>query len=156
MNADLSNIAPEDISARRIVEMLGMSPHPEGGHFVETWRDTPADGGRGAGTAIYYLLAAGESSHWHRVTDAVEIWHWYAGAPLALGISEDGRDSRTIPLGPNLGAGQRPQFIVQPNWWQAAKSLGDWTLCGCTVSPAFNFDGFEMAPPNWRPGTDKG
>ncbi len=140
------------MTAERIVETLGMTPHPEGGHFVETWRDDPGNGTRGAGTAIYYLLAAGEASHWHRVNDAAEVWHWYAGAPLALSVSSDGRTARTIDLGPDLPAGQRPQFVIPPEWWQAAKSTGEWTLCGCTVSPAFSFDGFEMAPPDWRPG----
>ncbi len=139
------------MTAAQIIETLGMSAHPEGGHFVETWRDAPDDGSRGAGTAIYYLLAVGEVSHWHKVTDATEVWHWYAGAPLALSVSPDGHDAQAVHLGPTIVAGQRPQFVIPPNWWQAAESLGEWTLCGCTVSPAFDFDGFELAPPGWRP-----
>ena len=138
-------MTPEDI-----IRTLGMQPHPEGGHFVETWRDPPADGGRGAGTAIYYLLQAGEHSHWHRV-DAAEIWHWYAGGPLALTISPDGHDAEAHHLGPEILAGQKPQMVVPKDHWQTAESLGAWTLVGCTVCPAFQFEGFELAPPDWRP-----
>ena len=138
------------LSAREVVAMLDLQPHPEGGHYRETWRDHPDDGGRGAGTAIYYLLEAGEVSAWHRV-DATEIWHWYAGAPLVLTISPNGHDAQAQHLGPDLARGQRPQLIVPKHAWQAAESLGAWTLVGCTVSPAFAFEGFEMAPPDWRP-----
>ncbi len=138
------------LGAAEVAAHLGLAPHPEGGHFRETWRDRPADGSRGAGTAIYYLLAAGEISAWHRV-DAAEIWHWYAGAPLALTWSPDGHDATAVHLGGDLAAGQVPQAIVPPGAWQTAESLGRWTLVGCTVSPAFDFAGFEMAPPDWRP-----
>lgn len=133
-----------------IIRALAMQPHKEGGHFVETWRDVPEGGGRGAGTAIYYLLQAGERSHWHRV-DATEVWHWYAGAPLGLTISEDGHKSAVSHLGPDLEAGQKPQLVVPKGAWQSARSLGAWALAGCTVSPAFQFEGFELAPPDWRP-----
>jgi len=135
----------------RIVEILGMTAHPEGGHYVETFRDAPADGSRGASTAIYFLLQAGERSHWHEV-DAVEIWHWHAGAPLELSISEDARAVRRVTLGPDLASGQRPQGVVPIHAWQAARSSGAWTLVGCTVAPAFLFQGFKLAPPNWEPG----
>lgn len=144
-------VTDETITPDLLIQLLGMEPHPEGGCFVETWRDQPADGSRGTGTAIYYLLRAGESSHWHRVTDATEIWHWYAGAPLVLSVSSDGQDAQAVHLGPDITVGQRPQFVIPANWWQAAESLGAWTLCGCTVSPAFSFGGFEMAPPGWHP-----
>jgi predicted cupin superfamily sugar epimerase len=133
-----------------IIATLGMKPHPEGGHFVETWRHEPTGGGRGAGTAIYYLLKAGERSHWHRV-DAAEIWHWYAGAPLELGLSSDGQQVTVSILGNDLTAGARPQVLVPEGVWQSAASMGAWTLVGCTVSPAFEFSGFEMAPPGWAP-----
>ena len=133
-----------------IIRRLGLQPHPEGGHFVETWRHKSADGGRGAGTAIYFLLQAGEVSAWHRV-DATEIWHWYAGAPLVITVSADGHDAWAAHLGNDLAARQQPQIIVPAGAWQTAESLGAWTLVGCTVSPAFVFDGFELAPPNWRP-----
>jgi len=136
--------------ATDIIRNLSLAPHPEGGHFAETWRDQPADGARGAGTAIYYLLQAGEISAWHRV-DAVEIWHWYAGAPLKLSIVDE-TGARTIPLGPNVQTGECPQGIVPEGAWQSAESTGDWTLVGCTVSPAFLFSGFELAPPGWSPG----
>ncbi|MCW5746157.1 MAG: cupin domain-containing protein [Alphaproteobacteria bacterium] len=139
--------------ADELIRRLGLQPHPEGGHFVEAYRAPAAAGGRGATTAIYFLLRAGESSHWHRV-DAVEIWHWYAGAPLELSISDDGRVRRTLTLGVDFAAGQRPQAVVPPHAWQAARSLGDWTLAGCTVSPAFEFAGFNLAPPGWAPGGD--
>lgn len=138
------------LSARQVIELLGLQPHPEGGHYKETWRDQPSEGGRGAGTAIYYLLEAGEISAWHRV-DAAEIWHWYAGAPLVLTISPNGHDAEAAHLGPHLAQGQRPQLIVPRDAWQTAESLGAWTLVGCTVSPAFVFEGFEMAPADWRP-----
>lgn len=139
---------------RDIVARLGMQPHPEGGHFVEIHRDVPAGGGRGALTSIYFLLAAGEVSAWHRVRDATEIWHFHAGDPLVLTLSPDGRDAAAHRLGLDVAAGQRPQVVVPPGHWQTAETLGRWTLVGCTVAPAFEFAGFEMAPPGWRPGPD--
>lgn len=140
-----------DPDARRIVERLDLAPHPEGGWYRETYRHDPGDGSRGAMTAIYYLLEAGDLSAWHRVTDADEIWHWYAGGPLALTLSPDGHDAEAHRLGPDLTAGEAPQILVPKGWWQTAESLGRWTLVGCTVAPAFDFAGFEMAPPDWRP-----
>ena len=137
-------------AAKAIIEALGMQPHPEGGYFVETFRDAP-DGGRGHSTAIYYLLEAGDCSAWHRVTDAAEVWHYYAGAPLALTISSDGHDAASIRLGPNVAAGERPQAVVPAGQWQTAESLGEYTLVGCTVAPGFAFEAFEMAPADWRP-----
>ena len=133
-----------------IIHALGLKPHPEGGYYAETWRDSPADGRRGAGTAIYYLLKAGEVSAWHRI-DVAEIWHFYAGAPLKLSLSEVGGNLCDIILGPRIEAGERPQVIVPPSCWQTAQSTGEWTLAGCTVSPAFDFAGFEMAPAGWTP-----
>ncbi|WP_424810428.1 cupin domain-containing protein [Roseococcus sp. YIM B11640] len=134
----------------RLIEALGLQPHPEGGHFREIWRDTPPGGGRGAGTAIYYLLAPGERSHWHRV-DADEAWHWYGGGALRLRLSADGHEVTERLLGPDLGAGQAPFAMVPRGQWQAAAPEDGWVLCGCTVSPAFQFSGFEMAPPGWEP-----
>ena len=138
------------MDADAVIALLGLSPHPEGGHFRETYRHQPVEGGRGHSTAIYYLLKAGEVSHWHRI-DAVEMWHWYAGGPLALTVSENGHDAWSMHLGGDLAAGQRPQATVPTGAWQTAESLGAWSLVGCTVAPAFSFDGFEMAPPDWRP-----
>ncbi len=138
------------MDAETVIRTLELRPHPEGGHFRETFRHQPAAGGRGAMTAIYYLLRVGEVSHWHRV-DAAEIWHWYAGAPLVLTISEKGHDVGALHLGPDLAQQQRPQAIVPAGAWQTAESLGNWTLVGCTVGPAFAFEGFELAPPDWRP-----
>ncbi len=140
------------LPADEIVRLLGLAPHPEGGRYRETFRDAPAGGGRGCLTAIYYLLREGEVSAWHRVTDAVELWHHYAGAPLELSVSADGRELVTWRLGDDLAAGERPQAAVPAGAWQTARSLGPWTLAGCTVAPAFAFSGFEMAPPGWRPG----
>lgn len=140
-----------DLGANEIIRLLGMQPHPEGGHYVETFRDAPGPDGRPRSTAIYFLLQAGEVSHWHRV-DAVEAWLWHAGGPLALSISEDGVTARALRLGPDLRAGQRPQGVVPAHAWQAAETLGAWTLVSCTVAPGFQFEGFELAPPDWFPG----
>ncbi len=132
------------MNADGLIAALGLAPHPEGGHYRETFRHVPPAGGRGAMTAIYYLLKAGERSHWHRV-DAAEIWHWYAGSALVLHMP----DCRV--LGPDIAGGERPQLIVPEGVWQSAESLGAWTLVGCTVGPAFEFAGFEMAPKGWNP-----
>ena len=141
---------PADLSAAEVIRLLDLAPHPEGGHFRETFRDAAGPDGRARSTAIYFLLAAEEASHWHRI-DAVEIWHWHAGAPLALTVSENGHDLWSLHLGPDLARGQRPQAVVPTGAWQSAVSLGRWTLVGCTVAPGFDFAGFEMAPPDWRP-----
>ncbi len=139
------------MDAREVINQLGLEPHPEGGHYRETWRDVRGPG-RGAGSAIYYLLAVGESSAWHRV-DADELWHHYAGSPLRLSLSPDVTTPATHrSLGPDLLDGAEPQVLVPSGWWQAAASSGDWTLVGCTVSPAFEFAGFELAPPGFEPG----
>jgi predicted cupin superfamily sugar epimerase len=131
---------PEDI-----INRLDLLPHPEGGAYRETWRDTPPNGERGHGTAIYYLLRAGERSRRHRV-DAAELWHHYAGAPLELTIEPPGEAAVTRVLGSALETGEEPQLLVPPHAWQSARSLGAWTLVGCTVSPAFLFDTFELDP----------
>ncbi len=132
------------MTADQIIEMLDLSPHPEGGHYRQTW--VADGGGRPAGTCIYFLLKAGERSHWHRV-DSTEIWHFYAGAPMDLRLAEtEAGPAETRRLGPDLAAGERPQVIVPRDWWQAAATRGDWTLVGCTVSPGFRFEGFELAP----------
>jgi len=137
------------LAAADVIRLLDLKPHPEGGHFRETFRDVRTiDGHRAASTAIYYMLARGERSHWHRV-DVAETWHWYAGAPLALGIAAPAR--MTVRLGPDLARGERQQAIVPPRAWQSAETLGDWTLVGCTVAPGFEFAGFEMAPAGWEP-----
>ena len=137
-------------TAQDLIDTLGLMRHPEGGWYVQTFRDTECVGGRAISTAIYYLLEGNDRSHWHTV-DAVEIWHYHAGAPLELSLSEDGRTERRIVLGPDILAGQRPQGLVRRSEWQSARSLGAWTLVGCTVAPGFAFSGFEMAPPGWRP-----
>ncbi len=137
--------------AAAVIARLGLQPHPEGGHFREMFRDREPVGGRPSSTAIYFLLAAGEQSAWHRVRDAAEIWHFYAGAPLALSLSPTGIGSERLVLGADLEAGEQPQIVVPRDCWQAAESLGDWTLCGCTVAPGFDFAGFELAPPGWTP-----
>lgn len=137
------------MKANEIISQLQLAPHPEGGHYRQTWIANAADGERPAGTCIYFLLKSGESSHWHRV-DAVEIWHHYAGAPLILSMADtDTGPRKDHVLGPDLLAGQYPQLIVPKDHWQAARTTGDWTLVGCTVSPAFQFSGFDLAPPNF-------
>ena len=138
------------MTAEEIIAELGLARHPEGGWYAETWRDAAPEGERPASTAIYYLLKSGERSHWHRV-DATETWHHYAGAPLELSVAEPGEAIVAHRLGADLAAGERPQAVVPPGWWQAARSLGAWTLVGCTVAPAFEFAGFELAPEGWSP-----
>lgn len=133
------------MTADEIVARLRLAPHPEGGHYRETWVEDRVRG-RPSGTAIYFLLAAGERSRWHRV-DATEIWHFYAGAPLALRIAATAEGpAEARRLGPDLAAGEAPQVIVPKHHWQTAESTGEWTLAGCTVSPGFRFAGFELAP----------
>ena len=137
-------------SAAEIIARLDLKPHPEGGHFRETFRDSRCDAQeRAASTAIYFLLARGERSHWHRI-DAVETWHFYAGDALRLDIADDS-GIRVVQLGPDIIAGEQPQGIVPAHAWQAAESMGDWTLVGCTVAPGFEFAQFELAPPGWSP-----
>jgi len=140
------------VTADEIIQRLGLVPHPEGGHYRETFRDPRTDAsGRAASTAIYFLLRAGEVSRWHTV-DAVEIWHWHAGAPLELGLAPPGGKPVTRRLvGSDLAAGQEPQVVVPTGHWQQARSLGAWTLVGCTVAPGFEFAGFVMAPPGFEP-----
>nr|WP_207538999.1 cupin domain-containing protein [Sabulicella rubraurantiaca] len=145
------NLADPKLDHRAVIEALGLAPHPEGGHFREVWRDAPADGARGAVTAIHYLLGPGEDSHWHRV-DAAELWLWQGGGALSLRVSPDGREEEEILLGPDLSRGQCLMALVPKGAWQAARPLGGWVLVACTVSPAFEFAGFEMAPPGWAPG----
>ena len=141
-------------SATDVIARLELRPHPEGGHYRETFRDTRTDAsGRALSTAIYFLLARGERSHWNRI-DAVEVWHFYAGDPLTLRIAHDGGVQHTIRLGPDAAADQRPQAIVPAQAWQAAESNGDWTLVGCTVAPGFDFATFELAPKGWSPTPD--
>ncbi len=139
------------LDAEAIIDTLALVPHPEGGWYRETFRDTPPGGGRGALTQIYYLLRQGERSRWHRV-DAVEVWHFYAGEPLALHVSEPDGSVRTVVLGTSLAEGQVAHAVVPANFWQAAEPLGAYALLGCTVAPAFEFAGFELAPEGWRPG----
>jgi len=137
------------LTAAEIIAALGMARHPEGGWYVETFRDARG-GDRGHSTAIYFLLEAGDVSAWHRVRDAAEVWHFYAGSSLELRLSDEaGSSSHT--LGISLQDGERPQIVVPAGCWQSARSLGDWTLVGCTVSPGFDFAQFEMAPAGWEP-----
>lgn len=138
------------MEAADIISALGMDPHPEGGWYVETFRDNPG-GGRGHSTAIYFLLERGQVSAWHRVHDAAEVWHHYDGAPLRLTICDEGSRPTAIVLGKDIAAGERPQAVVPANSWQMAESLGDWTLVGCTVAPGFDFSAFELAPPGFGP-----
>jgi len=148
MTHPLPDFRDPSLSATQIRSALDLKPHPEGGHYREVWRDGPAGGGRGAASSILFLLSAGERSHWHRI-DATEIWVWLAGAPLLLKLHEGDENRKFLKLGPE--AGETFQGIVPPHAWQAASSLGAWTLVSCIVAPAFQFEGFELAPPNWSP-----
>jgi hypothetical protein len=130
------------LPADRLIALLDLKPHPEGGYFRETFRD---GAGRGHSTAIYFLLKAGEVSRWHRV-DAAEVWHFYRGAPLELCIGK-----QAYLLGPEIDEAQAPQIVVPAGAWQMARSLGNYTLVGCTVAPGFEFDHFEMAPEGFAP-----
>ena len=141
------------LSAEDVIASLKMQRHPEGGWYVQSFKDEAKVNDRACSTAIYYLLPKGEVSHWHRV-DAVEVWHWYAGAALNLSIS-DGKSVDTHILGNDLIFGQRPQVIVPRKAWQSAVSTGAWTLAGCTVSPGFRFAGFELAAPDWAPAANQ-
>lgn len=136
-------------TADKIIRRLGLAPHPEGGHYRQTWAAPAPEGTRPTGTCIYFLLQAGERSHWHRV-DAAEIWLFHAGAPLVLSVApEAAGPRRDLVLGPDVLAGHAPQLIVPEHHWQAARSTGDYTLVSCTVSPGFRFEGFELAPPGF-------
>ena len=147
----MSSYQHDGLSADAIVRRLDLKPHPEGGFYRETFRDEKTDAsGRALSSLIYFLLGAGDVSEWHRC-DAAEVWHYYAGAPLVLTQSPNGHDASAAHLGPDVLAGQQPQIVVPANYWQTATSLGAWTLVGCTVAPAFDFAGFELAPPGWRP-----
>lgn len=138
--------------AAEIVQLLDLAPHPEGGFYRETFRDSTTDArGRATSTLIYFLLEEGQISRWHKV-DATETWHYYAGAPLLLSLSRDGEDLTTQTLGKDLFAGERPQFVIPAHWWQSAQSLGAWTLVGCGVAPGFEFSGFELAASGFAPG----
>ena len=139
------------MDAQELIPKFKLIPHPEGGHYRETYRSVGEDGGRGGITAIYYLLREGEVSAWHRV-DAVEIWHFYAGASLELRISHDAKNVSVNLLGIEPDA--EPQIVVPALSWQSAVSKGAWTLVGCTVAPAFEFEGFELAPAFWKPGSE--
>jgi predicted cupin superfamily sugar epimerase len=160
MTNDPTRKAETVLTAADVILLLDLKPHPEGGHFREIFRDValvfppaPAEEGaaaRAASTAIYFLLGRGERSHWHRV-DVAEVWHFYAGAPLKLDIAQENGRRETVTLGNALAAGERPQAVVPAHAWQAAQSLGDWTLVGCTVAPAFDFAKFELAPKGWEP-----
>jgi predicted cupin superfamily sugar epimerase len=130
------------VDSDAVLRTLQLVPHPEGGHYRETWADE-------ASTAIYFLLGAGKGTAWHRVRDRVEIWHFYGGAPLLLWIDQGGPGAGGVPpleLGNDLLSGQRPQAVVPAGAWQRARSLGDWSLVGCTVAPPFTFAALDLAP----------
>jgi predicted cupin superfamily sugar epimerase len=139
----------EPLTADQIIKHLNLAPHPEGGHYRQTFKDEAGHDGRAHSTAILYLLKTGEVTRWHR-GDAAEVWHWYGGAPLRLEI-KDGGARHDYRLGSDWLKGEHPQAIVPAHAWQSARSLGAWTLVGCTVAPGFEFSGLEMAPEGWEP-----
>jgi len=142
-------VAIEALTGDDVIALFKLAPHPEGGHFRQTFRDEKGHGGRAHSTAILFLLKAGEVSHWHRV-DAVEVWHWYGGAPLLL-QAKDGDSRLDHCLGSDWVNGEHPHAAVPAHAWQSARSLGAWSLVGCTVAPGFEFSGFELAPDGWEP-----
>ena len=138
------------MTADQIIKFLQLQPHPEGGWYKQTWKSEDTLSGRASGTSIYFLLKAGEISHWHKI-DSVEIWHYYDGSPLILRIANEGNNEiATKILGPNLAKSQSPQILVNKNLWQSAETTGDYTLVGCTVSPGFEFSKFTLAPKNFK------
>jgi predicted cupin superfamily sugar epimerase len=138
-------------TAGTVIATLGLEPHPEGGHYRETWRAAATTGERPSASTILYLLATGERSVWHRV-DAAEVWLFHGGDPLELSVAADGADPVSHVMGPEVVEGQQPQVVVPAGAWQSARTLGGWSLVSCAVSPAFRFEGFELAPPGWEPG----
>lgn len=138
-------------TANELISLLGLEPHPEGGFYRQTFADRTDAAGRPVSTLIYYLLMDSRRNSWHRV-DSAEVWHFYAGSPVMLRISHNGRDVIEHRLGTDFRAGERPQFVIQPGAWQCAEVLGDFCLVGCSVAPGFQFSKFEQAPPGWEPG----
>ena len=140
-----------DLGANEIIRMLALKPHPEGGHYAQTYPSDRTGSDRPASTSIYYLLQADEVSAWHKV-DAEEHWLWHAGSALSLSLAPpQGKGVSSSVLGPDLRAGQRPQCAIPADYWQTAECLGAWCLVSCIVAPGFQFSGFELAPPDWRP-----
>ena len=127
-----------------IIQKLEMIPHPEGGYFKESYRDKNV-------SLIYYLLKKNEKSHWHRLTKN-EILHFYDGDPLKLLISKDGKNIEEIILNNKINNDQIFHYIVKARTWFSMESQGEYSLIGCTVAPPFDYDDFELAPKNWKPG----
>jgi predicted cupin superfamily sugar epimerase len=142
---------PAPLSVEDVVAALGLEPHPEGGYFRETFRQDPGDGSRGSMTAIYYMPPVDRPSRW-RVIDVDEVWTYHAGAPLTLSLSHDGRTVETHRLGTDFANGEKPQAVVPKGVWASAVSHGGWSLVGGICAPAFLYEGFRMAPPDWQPG----
>ena len=140
------------MDADYIINYLDLTEHPEGGWFKETFQSKETSNGRSNLSMIYYLLKENENSHWHRVTDADEIWLWHLGDPLLLSYSDE-RSTKEITLGPDLYNNEELQAVIPKSIWQKAKSNGAWSLVSCVVAPAFSFDGFEMAKKGWEPKT---
>ena len=142
--------------AQALIRSLGLRPHPEGGWYNEVFRSErlvqPADSRppRRGLTTIDFLLEPGQFSAWHRV-QSDEVWHLLEGPSLRLWLAPPELSVFShVDLGP-VATGRRPRHVVPAGWWQTATSLGAWTLVGCTVAPGFDFSGFELAPPDWRP-----
>ena len=140
------------MSAEAMIAALGLAPHPEGGWYRETWRAEAGEGARAGGTAILFLLEAGQRSHWHRV-DAAELWLWHAGSPLAVLVEQENGAVQEYPLGGDVAGGYQPQCLVPASRWQSTEARAGWALVSCVVVPGFEFSGFELAPPGWRPGS---
>jgi predicted cupin superfamily sugar epimerase len=140
-----------DVDAREIIRLLDLRPHPEGGFYRETWGTLNKSASKTVGNSIYYLLRRNEVSRWHQVFSN-QTWHWYAGAPLELVLSEDEEIHDRYVLGPDLDQDEEPQILVRKHWWQKARTLGEWTLVQCTAAPGCMLEGFAMARPMPAPG----
>ena len=129
----------------KLIEQLKMNPHPEGGYYSESFRDRD-----NSVSLIYYLLKKEQRSHWHRLTKN-EILHFYKGDPLSVHISADAKTTITKKLGSGISSNENLHLVIHAGSWFSMNSEGDYSLIGCTVSPAFDYADFELAPPNWKP-----
>ena len=133
-------------TSNEIIKKLNLIPHPEGGYFAETFRDQ-----LGSVSHIYYLLKKGEISRWHKLKKN-EILNFYDGDPIKIYLSKNAVDTSEVILGKDINVGNKYQYTVKAETWFSMCSLGEWSLIGCIVVPAFDYNDFELAPTNWKPG----
>ena len=141
------------MNADDIIKNLELKPHPEGGWYTETLPSFYEDNSRAPASAIYFLLKEGETAHWHRITDAVEVWSWHAGSSLSLYSRQSRKNAVQITtLGMDIAKGQRPQAIIPAGTWQSASANEGWVLASNIVAPGFDFNSLELAPIGFEPG----